>query len=403
MKKNLSFFIAKRYFFSKNEANSVNLVSRISQFAIAIGAAALIIVLSVFNGFEALVLDMYNVMDPHIKISSNTGKTFDEKVVSDFLVSNENIEVFSKTLEEKVLLKYNSKEFIGIIKGVDSSYKILTNFDSLMIEGVYFEDYPQKNTTVVGRGVAYFLSINIGSLFDQINIFIPNREKNNLLNPESSFSQSNLAPVGVFGVQQEIDNQYLIADLSFVQDLINKESQVSSIDLKLHNSNMIDKVADEIQNKLGAKYLVQTRFQQQAFLYKIMNTEKLAVLLILIFILIISTFNMIGSLTMLITQKTNDLRHLQSIGLENEKIRNIFYYKGSFTIISGAFFGLFIGVLFAFLQYEFGLISMGEGSFVINSYPVLIKPLDVFLVFLTVTFIGILSTFFTVRTLLRKV
>jgi len=346
---------------------------------------------------------MYNVMDPHIKISSNIGKTFDEKVVSDFLVSNENIEVFSKTLEEKVLLKYNSKEFIGIIKGVDSSYKILTNFDSLMIEGVYFEDYPQKNTTVVGRGVAYFLSINIGSLFDQINIFIPNREKNNLLNPESSFSQSNLAPVGVFGVQQEIDSQYLIADLSFVQDLINKESQVSSIDLKLHNSNMIDKVADEIQNKLGEKYLVQTRFQQQAFLYKIMNTEKLAVLLILIFILIISTFNMIGSLTMLITQKTNDLRHLQSIGLENEKIRNIFYYKGSFTIISGAFFGLFIGVLFAFLQYEFGLISMGEGSFVINSYPVLIKPLDVFLVFLTVTFIGILSTFFTVRTLLRKV
>jgi lipoprotein-releasing system permease protein len=223
------------------------------------------------------------------------------------------------------------------------------------------------------------------------------------LNPESSFSQSNLAPVGVFGVQQEIDSQYLIADLGFVQDLINKESQVSSIDLKLHNSNMIDKVADEIQNKLGAKYLVQTRFQQQAFLYKIMNTEKLAVLLILIFILIISTFNMIGSLTMLITQKTNDLRHLESIGLENKKIRNIFYYKGYFTIISGAFFGLFIGVLFAFLQYEFGLISMGEGSFVINSYPVLIKPLDVFLVFLTVTFIGILSTFFTVRTLLRKV
>lgn len=124
-----------------------------------------------------------------------------------------------------------------------------------------------------------------------------------MLNPESSFSQSNLAPVGVFGVQQEIDSQYLIADLSFVQDLINKESQVSSIDLKLYNSNMIDKVADEIQNKLGAKYLVQTRFQQQAFLYKIMNTEKLAVLLILIFILIISTFNMIGSLTMLITQK----------------------------------------------------------------------------------------------------
>ena len=394
---NLPLFIAKRYFFSKNKLSSVNMVSRISQFAIAIGATALILVLSVFNGFEKLVLDMYSVFDPHLKITSNVGKTFHQDYVISSLELNENIEAFSKTLEEKVLLKYNSKEYIATIKGVDSLYQKITNFDSIIVDGNYFKNSDQSNVTVVGRGVAYYLSLSLGSLFDQITVLIPNRKKNHLLNVESSFAQKNLIPIGVFGVQQDIDSEYLISPLLFVQDLLDKKDIVSSIDIILKDKNQSTKTKLDLQQKLGIDYKVQTRYEQQEFLYKIMNSEKLAVLLILLFILVISSFNIIGSLTMLITEKKTSIHLLQSVGMTNSSIKSVFYYKGFITVLSGTLIGLFFGLILSFIQLKFGVITMGEGSFVINSYPVLIKILDVFFVFGTVLIVGFLSVLIPVQ------
>ena len=394
---NLSLFIAKRYFFSKNKVSSVNLVSRISQFAIAIGTAALILVLSVFNGFEKLVLDMYNVFDPHIKITSNIGKTFHQDYVVSELELNDGISVFSKTLEEKVLLKYNSKEYIATIKGVDSLYQAITNFDSIIVEGDYFSNSDKSNVAVVGRGVAYHLSLSLGSLFDQITVLLPNRKKNNLLSIENSFTQKNLIPIGVFGVQQEVDSEYLISPLPFVQDLLNKNEIVTSIDILLNDEKQAERIKFELQKKLGEDYKVQTRFEQHKFLYKIMNSEKLAVLLILLFILIISSFNIIGSLSMLITEKKSAIHLLQSVGMQNISIKSIFYYKGFLTVLSGTIIGLLFGLVFAFLQLKFGFITMGEGSFVISSYPVLIKALDVVFVFGTVIIVGCLSVIIPVR------
>lgn len=394
---NLPLFIAKRYFFSKNKVSSVNLVSRISQFAIAIGTAALILVLSVFNGFEKLVLDMYNVFDPHIKITSNIGKTFHQDYVVSELELNDGISVFSKTLEEKVLLKYNSKEYIATIKGVDSLYQAITNFDSIIVEGNYFTNSDKSNVAVVGRGVAYHLSLSLGSLFDQITVLLPNRKKNNLLSIENSFTQKNLIPIGVFGVQQEVDSEYLISPLPFVQDLLSKNEIVTSIDILLNDEKQAERIKFELQKKLGEDYKVQTRFEQHKFLYKIMNSEKLAVLLILLFILIISSFNIIGSLSMLITEKKSAIHLLQSVGMQNISIKSIFYYKGFLTVLSGTIIGLLFGLVFAFLQLKFGFITMGEGSFVISSYPVLIKALDVVFVFGTVIIVGCLSVIIPVR------
>ena len=218
-----------------------------------------------------------------------------------------------------------------------------------------------------------------------------------MLSIENSFTQKNLIPIGVFGVQQEVDSEYLISPLPFVQDLLNKNEIVTSIDILLNDEKQAERIKFELQKKLGEDYKVQTRFEQHKFLYKIMNSEKLAVLLILLFILIISSFNIIGSLSMLITEKKSAIHLLQSVGMQNISIKSIFYYKGFLTVLSGTIIGLLFGLVFAFLQLKFGFITMGEGSFVISSYPVLIKALDVVFVFGTVIIVGCLSVIIPVR------
>ena len=206
---NLPLYIAWRYFFSRKKINYVHLLSIISQIGIAIGTAALVIVLSVFNGFENLVLEMYNVFDPHLKILSSEGKNFDNRKANEILLKFEEIDVFSSTLEEKVLLEYDSRQHIATIKGVDSLYSSLTNFDSVVVSGNYIDKYENKNVAVVGRGIAYYLSMNINSVFDNLQIYLPNRKANNMLQIEHAFSNASLSPVGIFGIQQEIDSRLL--------------------------------------------------------------------------------------------------------------------------------------------------------------------------------------------------
>ena len=399
---NLPFFIAKRYFISKKEKSYVHLVSLISQFGIAVGTAALILVLSVFNGFEDLVLSMYNVFDPHLKVTTVEGRNFDQKKPLDIVSGQEGLNVISLMLEEKVLVEYNNKQYIATIKGVDDNFQKLTNFDSLLISGNYLSDYKNDHVAIMGRGIAYYLSMNIGSVFDNISIYLPNRENKNLLQMERAFKKSSLTPVGVFGVQQEADSKYIISPITFVQSLINKKNTVSSIDIKLINSNDMIKIQDQLQKKLGDKYLVSNRFEQQGFLYKILNTEKLAVFLIMLFIMIISSFNIIGSLTMLIIDKKNDISALIRLGLNKNKIKYIFFYKSMFGIISGSFIGMFVGVFLALIQQKYGLITMGEGSFVIDSYPVVVLFKDVIRVQLVVFCIGVIASWLPSRIIVDR-
>ena len=399
---NYSFFIAKRYFITKKSSNFVHIISWVSLFGISIGTAALILVLSVFNGFENLVLSMYNSFDPHLKISSNEGVTFNPNEAKSLLLTFDEIETSALVLEEKVLLKYQEKEYIATAKGVSEEYLKLTNFNSLLIDGEYINGFESNSVAVIGRGVAYYLSMGIGSMFEQLQVFVPTRNSKTLLNPLSAFEQSAVLPVGVFGVQAEVDAAYIITPLLFVQQLANRYNEVSSIEIKLKDEGQMIVLQEQLKKALGPKYKIKNRLQQQEFLYKILNTEKLAVFLILTFIMIIATFNIIGSLSMLMLDKKKDISTLRSLGCTVQDIQSLFFKKSMLTIILGAGIGLFIGLGLAFLQQTFGFISMGGGSFVINTYPIAIAFKDVVLVSITVFVIGVLASWYPAKLLGRK-
>ena len=399
---NFPFFIAKRYFKTKKRSNFVHIISWVSMFGVAIGTSALILVLSVFNGFEDLVLSMYNSFDPHLKITSNEGKTFHPEQAKNLLLTFDEVEISALVLEEKVLLKYQEKEYIATAKGVSEEYLELTNFNSLLIDGEYINGLKSNNIAVVGRGVAYFLSIGIGSMFDQLNVFIPNRNSVTLLNPSTAFKQSAVLPVGVFGVQSEVDSEYIITPLLFVQQLAQRKDEVSSIEIKLKDEGQMIAIQKQLLKVLGTKYMIENRFQQQKFLYKILNTEKLAVFLILTFIMIIAAFNIVGSLSMLMLDKKKSIETLRSLGCTLKDIQSLFFKKSMLTIISGIVIGLFCGLGLAFLQQTFGIITFGGGSFVINTYPIALVFKDVILVAVTVLLIGGLASWYPAKLLSRK-
>ena len=398
---NLPLYIAIKYFFSKKKIGYVHLLSIITQVGIAIGTAALVLVLSVFNGFENLVLDMYNVFDPHIKITSAEGKNFQNKKIIDLLLLEEEINVFSSVLEEKVLVEYNKKQYLATIKGVDTNYNKLTNFDSILVNGDYIDNFQKTNVAVVGRGVAYYLSMNIGSFFENMTIYLPNRNSKNMLKIENAFVSSSISPVGIFGVQQEIDSKYIITPISFVQNLIQKQQYVSAIEINLKEKSKMLDFQKMLSEKLGEKYLIKNQYQQQDFLFKILNTERLVVLLILIFIMIISAFNIISSLAVLIIDKKKDIDQLNNLGLDKQSIRKVFTYKSMLGVLSGSFFGLLFGFSLAYLQQEFGFVKMGEGSFVIDAYPVKILLKDLIFIQIIVLLIGFVASLLTSRLMLK--
>ncbi len=387
------FFVARKYHSYKSSSNFINIASKVSLFGIAIGTAALILVISVFNGFENLILSMYNSFDPHIKITSAQGKSFDPLLIEE-KINNKSIDALSFVLEEKVLLQYENKEFISTIKGVSSNYNILTEFDSLMIEGHYINDYKRDNVCVVGRGVAHHLALISGSIFNQIKVFLPNRNSSNLLNLSTAFNQSFLLPVGIFSIQAEIDQKYIISPLIFVQELSNKVGLVSSIEIKLNNIDDMLNVQENLIRILGSDYNVQNRFEQQELLYKILNTEKVFVFIILLFIIIIASFNIIGATTMLIIDKKNNIEIFKSMGARYKQIQSVFFNHSMLTICFGMILGLLISLIIGFAQQKYGFISMGSGNFVIEAYPIIFSFQDIIFILSAIFIIGLISSWY---------
>lgn len=398
---NFPFFIAKRYFSTKKSSNFVHIISWVSLLGVTIGTAALILVLSVFNGFEDLILSMYNSFDPHLKITSAEGKVFNPDKVQSVL-DNDAIEKSSFVLEEKVLLKYQEKEYIATVKGVDENYLTLTNFDSLLVDGEYLNKYENTNIAIIGRGVAYYLSMGVGNMFEQLQVYVPNRNSKTLLNPTTAFKQGNVLPIGIFGIQAEIDEKFIITPLAFIQNLADRENEISAVEIKLKNADEMLAIQKEIQKELGDIFIVQNRLEQQEFLYKILNTEKLAVFLILAFIMIIANFNIIGALSMLMLDKKKDIQTFRSLGATRNEVQQIFFNKSVLTIIAGTVIGLSVGLGLAFLQQNFGFIGMGNGYFVVDAYPVAIKLNDVLLVSTTVILIGLLASWYPAKILTKK-
>lgn len=382
---NVPFYIAKRYLFAKRSRSVVHIISYVSMLGVAVGTASLIIVLSVFNGFENLVLSLYNAFDPAIKITAAEGKVFEADSAK--LVLDERALLYSEVLEEKVLLKYKNKEYIATLKGVDEQFKKINNVDSMLLTGTYFDGYASEKTAILGQGVAYHLSIGVGDIMNPLQLFVPKREKKHLLNASDAFSQSSLIPVGIFGIQADFDATYVITSLNNVQKILERSNVLSALEVHCKDSEM-EVLQEELQTALGSAYIVQNRYQQHAFLYQILNSEKMAVFLILTFILIIATFNIIGSLSMLIIDKKKDIRVLSFIGLNNSQLQQLFWIEGLLTTLVGAIVGLLVGLIFCWAQIKWGFITMGTGSFVIDQYPVSIQSKDVAIVTLIVLSIG---------------
>lgn len=394
-----AFRIARRYLFSKKSHNAINIISGISATGVAIGTMALIVVLSVFNGFESLIADMFSAFDPDLKITLSEGKTFDTNTKEfDALRKMKSVVVYSEVVEENALLRFKEKQMPGTVKGVSSSFKDLTQMDSILYDGDFLLNDGVFDYAVPGIGVA--TTLGFGAKFiDPLYIYAPKRtSKINLLRPETSFNQSGTFVSGIFTVKQlQYDDQYVLVSIDLARKLFEYgDNTVSALELKISNSANIDETQKSIQKLLGSKYQVKNRYEQQESFFKIMKIEKWITFLILSFILLIASFNIIGSLSMLIIDKKADIETLKSLGANHQLIKMIFLLEGWLISLVGAIIGLVLGTSLCLLQQHFGWIKLGTG-YVVDAYPVVTNWTDISLVLVTVLIMGWLSALYPVR------
>jgi len=383
----------------------INVISLIAMVGLTIGAAALIIVLSVFNGFESVIKSMYNVIDADFEITVANGKTFQMRDFPVDKVKNvEGVLDLAEIVEEDVLYKYRDNQFIARIKGVSEPYVALSGIDTMLIDGTFVLDEGSSNFAIVGAGVAWYLGINIRSITDLLNVYVPVRGDPSSFNISNAFSIEPIHPAGVFSVQQEFDEKYVIAPIRFVRKLMDYEDEVNSLDIFLSPGADYNQVQFELENLLGAGFQVKNRFQQNETLYKVLKSEKMAIFLILVFILILTSINMVGSLSILIVEKLKDIAVLKSFGATKKLIFRIFMAEGLLISFLSATTGLLLGFLILYAQQSFGIIKLGAGEqdFIIDAYPVAMKGLDFLYVFLTVVCIGLLATWYPVKNLAKK-
>jgi lipoprotein-releasing system permease protein len=394
-----SFRIARRYLFSKKSHNAINIISGISATGVAIGTMALVVVLSVFNGFESLISDMFSAFDPDLKITLTHGKTFDVNS-NEFaqLRKLKSVAYFTEVVEENALLRFRDKQMPATIKGVSDDFEKMTHIDSIMYDGKFqlFDGAFQR--AVPGIGVASILGLG-AHFIDPLYIYAPKRtSKINLLRPENSFNQTGTFVSGIFSVKQlQYDDHYVLVSIELARNLFEYEkSKVSAVELKLVKGVNKPDVQKQIQTLLGEKFQVKNRYEQQESFFKIMKIEKWITYLILCFILLIASFNIIGSLSMLIIDKKADIETLRSLGANNQLIKQIFLFEGWLISGVGALIGIGLGALLCLMQQYFGLLKLGNG-FVVNAYPVVTNFLDIVLVFFTVILMGFLAAYYPVR------
>jgi len=398
----LSLYIAKRYLFAKKSRNAINIISGVSVAGVMVGTMALVIILSVFNGLEKMVTGIFSTFDPDVKVTAIRGKVFVPDSTTLVLIKGVNgVESFAVSLEENALLRYGERQFIGTLKGVDDNYPQITGLHKAMWDGE-FGLYDEKGnpSAVIGLGVANTLGIRL-NFITQLAIYMPNR-RGSISNLETAFNRKFLYPSGIFDIEQEFDSKYLFVPISLVRDLLDYADEISAIEVKLFPGTDMKRAASDIRRLLGDDFLVQDQFEQQELFYKVMKSEKLAIFIILTFILIIASFNIIGSLTMLIIEKEKDIKILRSLGAGDQLIKKIFIYEGWMISVIGAFAGLVAGFFICWIQQRFGLIRFNSESLLIDAYPVVIKLTDFFTVGATVLFIGYLAALYPVHYLSRK-
>ena len=402
---NLPVHIAKRYLFSKKSHNAINIVSGISVAGVAVVTAAMVIVLSVFNGFEGLVISLYNVFEAPIVIKPAEGKTLELSTIpTSEILATEGVVGYVEVLEESCLIRYRDKQYFARIKGVSDNFLELTDIDSMIVDGDPYMHVNGTPAALLGSGVAYHLSANVNDPINPLQVYVPKRGSSATIDPTKAFNVKQIYATGVFSIQADFDLKYVITPIRFARELLDHEGRVSALELALDPKAKMETVREEIQDKLGSNYVVKDRFQQNELLYKIMKSEKWAVFMILSFILMISIFNVIGSLTMLIIEKKKDINILRSMGASEQLIQHIFILEGIFISMIGAIGGLILGLLVCWAQIQFELIKLNSGgNYIVQSYPVEVQAMDVLSVFLVVGTIGLLAAWIPVRKIIRPV
>ena len=405
---NFPFFVARRYLFSKKKTHAINVISLISVIGVAVATMALVIVLSVFNGFHDLVASFFTNFDPQLKVVPVEGKTVpaDDPILTKISHFSE-VDVATGTVEDMALAIYNGKQAMVTIKGVDDNFSQLTHITEILYGDGQFQLHT-ANLQYGTPGIRLAQTLGLGANWKgYLKIYAPQREGQlDMTDPQSGFVVDSLISPGVvFSVNQgKYDKSYIVTSLGFAQNLFNQQGMVSALELRLKAGSNLESVKERMQKVAGKKYQVLDRFEQQSDTFKIMKVEKLMAYIFLTFILIVACFNIIGSLSMLIIDKKDDVVTLRNLGASDKQIRRIFLFEGRLISVFGAILGILLGLLLCWLQQQYGFVKMGnsDGTFVVNAYPVSVHYSDVLLIFLTVIATGWLAVWYPVRRSLEK-
>ena len=418
---NLSFYIARRYLFSKKSHNAINWISGISVAGVAVATMALVVTLSVFNGFHDMVESFFTDLDPHLKIVAKMGKTMaaDDPLLTK-IKSHDDVEVASECVEDQALLIYHDQQMVVTLRGVDDKFQNLTRIDSILYgdgEFILWQDaldmdaaargemtYKQQPCVTLGIGVAE--ALGTGAFFsDNLQVYAPQKEGQlDITNPDAAFTEEQLYSDGVvFCVKQaKYDKNFAIVPIEFARRLFGEQGRITSLNIKLKDGVSVSAAKKHLEQIAGDSFLVLTQEEQQEDVFKIMKVEKLIAYIFLTFILIVACFNIIGSLSMLIIDKKDDIATLRSMGANNKLISRIFLFEGRMISAIGAVIGIGIGLLLCYLQQTYGLVALGSssGNFVVDAYPVSVHATDILIIFLTVVAVSFISVWYPVRQLM---
>lgn len=387
---NLSLRIARRYLFAKKSTNAINIITGISVFGIAVGTAALLLVLSVFNGFEDLISQMYSSFNPDIKIMPVQGKTFEvDTALLTKLRAVEGVRYVSQTLEETAFFEYKGSQDVGKVKGVDDYFIAVTRIDSTVQEGRYNLQKDGVEQAVLGLGMRNKLQVNVDDLFSPIIVYMPKAREVGMF--EQQFRRLSVYPVGTFVIQQEFNNEYVLTSLDFARALLDAGNVVSALEIKLVGGANQNRVVEKIRQLIGADFIVKNRYEQEEAFLKLMNIEKWLSFAIVSLMLLLVSFNIVGALWMIVLDKRKDISILKSMGALDSTVRNIFLNEGLLLALLGITIGFVIAVGTYLVQKMFGIVSI-PGNFIVEAYPISMRLTDFVVVALTVAAIAVLAS-----------
>ncbi len=399
----LSLYIARRYLFAKKSRNAINVISAISVAGVTVGTMALITILSVFNGLEEMVRSIFSTSDPQIKIAPAKGKVFvPDSLKLKRLAGTEGVEIYAFTLEENALLRFEEQQYIATVKGVSLNYAEVTDLDTAMWDGEFtLVGENGRPYAIAGLGVANYLGMRL-NFVSPLAIYIPDRKAKIRGTPDNEFTRKYIYMSGIFAVEQEFDSKYVFLPIEFARELLDYKDEVSSIEVRMKPGADEKRTQNAIREVMGDQFVVQNRYEQQEMFYKVMKAERLAIFVILTFILVIASFNIIGSLTMLIIEKERDINILRSLGADNSLIKRIFIYEGWMISFIGTVMGLLLGFILCAAQQHFGIVKLAGESLLIDAYPVRMQLSDFFIVAATVLAIGYAAAWYPVHYLSRR-